>query len=293
MSTRARGILITGFGVLVLSPDTLLIRLLDADIATTLFWRGTALALGLGSYVFWRERGAARAALMPLRRPLGWCLGLLFALSNILFVFTVAHTTIADTLACLATASIFAALFSVIFLRERAPLRTWLTAAVIAAGLLLIALGGAGSTVGRLAGIATAMVFGAMFVAMRATGEGDTLPGLALGGLVIALTTAVFAHPFSLTVPGMGALAGLAIVLPLAFALIGVGPRYLPAPEVSLLMLLETVFGTLWAILFLGEIPTTTTLAAIAIILGALTVFYSRQAYVHRRATRHSLQVES
>ncbi|MBS63247.1 MAG: EamA family transporter [Salinisphaera sp.] len=287
------GMLLTGLGVLVLSPDSLLIRLLDADIATTLFWRGMALALGLGSYVLWRERGDVRVMAAALRRPVGWGLALVFALSNMAFVFTVAHTSIADTLACLATASIFAAVFSAVFLGERAPLRTWVTAAAIAAGLLLIALGGAGSLVGRGAGIVTAMFFGAMFVVMRATGDGDTLPGLALGGLLVALATALFAHPFSLSAAGMAALAGMAVVLPLAFALIGLGPRHLPAPEVSLLMLLETVFGTLWAVLFLGEVPTPTTLAAIAIILGALSIFYSRQAYVHRRAARRFLQVES
>jgi len=283
--------MLTGAGVLVLSPDSILIRLLNTDIATTLFWRGVALAVGLACYLLWRERGDARPIFNALRSPLGWGLGVLFALSNILFVFTIAHTTIADTLGCLATASIFAALFSVVFLGERAPLRTWLTAAVIAAGLLLIALGGAGSLIGRFAGIATAMVFGAMFVVMRATGQGDTLPGLALGGLIIATATAFFAQPFLLAGTGFAALAGIAISLPLAFALIGRGPRYLPAPEVSLLMLLETVFGTLWAGLFLSEIPTQATLTAITIILGALVVFYWRQAVVHARATRHSRQV--
>ena len=274
---------LTGTGVLVLSPDSILIRLLDADVATTLFWRGMAMAIGLGGFLLVRERGHTTAIAAQIRSPLGWGLALLFALSNILFVFTVEHTTIADTLGCLATASIFAALFSVIFLGERAPLRTWIVAAAIAGGLLLIALGGAGSAIGRVSGIATAIVFGATFVVMRATGRGDTLPGLALGGALIAASTAVFAAPFSLSATGFAALAGLAVVLPTAFALIGQGPRYLPAPEVSLLMLLETVFGTIWAWLWLAEVPSRPTLFAVAIILVALTLFYWREAVAARR----------
>ncbi|MES1949917.1 hypothetical protein S4A8_03628 [Salinisphaera sp. S4-8] len=293
MSSRLRGIGLTGLGVLVLSPDSILVRLLDTDIATTLFYRGLALAAGLSCYLLWRERGDTTPMIDAVRSPLGWGLGLLFALSNMLFVFTIEHTTIADTLGCLATASIFAALFSVIFLGERAPLRTWVTAAVIAGGLLLIAFGGAGSGIGRAAGIATAMVFGATFVVMRATGQGDTLPGLAFGGLIIAVVTLFFARPLSLSSTGTLALAGLAVVLPLAFALIGRGPRYLPAPEVSLLMLLETVFGTLWATLFLNETPTSSTLAAIAIILGALALFYWRQAIVHTRAPHSAPETSS
>ncbi|GAB3681342.1 DMT family transporter [Salinisphaera aquimarina] len=281
MTARARGIALTAAGVLVLSPDSILIRLLGADLATTLFWRGLAMGVGLFAYIVIRDRGTT-AMLRQLRRPQGWGLGVLFALSNILFVTALANTSVADTLGCLATASIFAALLSTVFLRERAPLRVWVVSAVIALGLFLIAVGGAGSGFGRLIGVATAAVFGATFVVMRATGDGDTLPGLALGGALIALASAWPASPLSLDTTGLGALAAMAVVLPLAFGLIGRGPRYLPAPEVSLLMLLETVFGTLWAWLWLAEAPTATTLLAIAIILGALAAFYARQAQVNR-----------
>jgi drug/metabolite transporter (DMT)-like permease len=282
LNPRALGMALAGGGVLVLSPDTILIRLLDTDVATTLFWRGVAMAAGLGVFLLIRERGRPGPIMAQLRSPLGLALGVLFALSNLLFVTTVHNTSIADTLACLATASIFAAVFSAVFLRERAPLRTWITAGAIAAALLLIALGGAGSLFGRLTGISAAMSLGATFVVMRATGHGDTLPGLALGGALIALVSAYPAAPLALSTEGFAALAGLILILPLAFALIGQGPRYLPAPEVSLLMLLETVFGTLWAWLWLDEIPRGTTLLAVAIILSSLALFYWRQAVATR-----------
>lgn len=275
---------LAGGGVLVLSPDTILIRLLDTDVATTLFWRGVAMAVGLSVFLLIRERGRPGVILAQMRSPLGLALGGLFALSNILFVTTVAHTSIADTLGCLATASIFAAVFSAVFLRERAPLRTWLTAGAIAGALLLIAFGGAGTLFGRLTGISAAIVFGGTFVVMRATGRGDTLPGLALGGLLIAIASAWPAAPLALSGQGFAALGGLMLILPVAFALIGQGPRYLPAPEVSLLMLLETVFGTVWAWLWLDEIPRSTTLLAVAVILSSLALFYWRQAVAARRA---------
>lgn len=283
MTPRLQGLLLAGSGVLVLSPDTLLIRLMDTDVATVLFWRGLAMVIGLGAYLLIRERGRTAAVAAQMRSPLGWGLGVLFAVSNVLFVITVEHTTIADTLGALATASIFAAVLSVIFLRERAPLRTWIAAAVIAGALVLIALGGAGSLFGRLTGIGAAVGLGATFVIMRATGSSDTLPGLALGGTLVMLASAWFAHPLSLSGQGIAALAGLLVVQPLAFGLIGQGPRYLPAAEVSLLMLLETVFGTLWAFLFLDEIPTWPTLLAVAVILITLTLYFWRQAVATRR----------
>ena len=46
------------------------------------------------------------------------------------------------------------------------------------------------------------------------------------------------------------------VVSPVSFLLISQGPRYLPAAEVGLLMLLELVFGTLWVWLALSEAPT-------------------------------------
>jgi len=282
VNRRLLGVLITGAGVMVLSPDTLVIRLLDTDLATTLFYRGLAMGLGLFIFLAVRDRGLG-VARRTLSRPLGWGLALMFAVSNVGFVTTLAYTSVADTLGCLATASIFAALFSTIFLREKASMSVWVVSAVIAAGLFMIAVGGAGSAYGRLAGIATAAVFGATFVVMRATGDGDTLPGLALGGLLIGLLATPFAAPGSIDTQGVAAAIAMLFVLPIAFGLIGTGPRYLPAPEVSLLMLLETVFGTLWAWLFLHEAAATPTLLAIGVILAALAVFYLRQAQLGRR----------
>src|ERR671918_714650 len=47
LSEHAKGLVITAAGVLVLTPDSLLIRLITADQWTLLFWRGLLMALGL------------------------------------------------------------------------------------------------------------------------------------------------------------------------------------------------------------------------------------------------------
>ena len=41
MTNQLKGILITALGVLVIVPDSLLIRLIDADTMTMIFWRTT------------------------------------------------------------------------------------------------------------------------------------------------------------------------------------------------------------------------------------------------------------
>ena len=87
MNRRLIGVLITGTGVMVLSPDTLVIRLLDTDLATTLFYRGLAMGLGLFAFLALRDRGLGPTR-RTLAQPLGWGLALMFAISNIGFVTT-------------------------------------------------------------------------------------------------------------------------------------------------------------------------------------------------------------
>ena len=60
--------------------------------------------------------------------------------------------------------------------------------------------------------------------------------------------------------------------LPVACVLIQIGPRYIPAAEVSLMLLLETILGSFLVWLFLGEVPTTLSLIGGAIVFSALMV---------------------
>ena len=53
-----------------------------------------------------------------------------------------------------------------------------------------------------------------------------------------------------------------AVVLPVSFVALTVGPGYIPAAEVSLLLLLETVLGPVWVWLVLDEEPSPTALWA-------------------------------
>ena len=70
---------------------------------------------------------------------------------------------------------------------------------------------------------------------------------------------------------GWTALLGL-VVLPTAFGLMAVGPRYLPAPEVGLLLLGETVLGPIWVWLVLGETPGSSTLTGGALVILTLAL---------------------
>ena len=70
---------------------------------------------------------------------------------------------------------------------------------------------------------------------------------------------------------GVLMMAGLGIlILPLSFAMLTLAPLYIPAAEVSLVILLETVLGPLWVWLVLAEDPGSRTLIGGGIVLAAL-----------------------
>ena len=95
------------------------------------------------------------------------------------------------------------------------------------------------------------------------------------------------AAPLSITMADFGYLAVMGLlVLPLGSALIFIGPQYVPAPEVGLLLLLETVLGPLWVWLALAEAPGPRSLVGGAIVVGALlvnTLWAMRQGRRSRR----------
>ncbi len=66
-------------------------------------------------------------------------------------------------------------------------------------------------------------------------------------------------------------LMGFAVITP-ATALITLGPRYISAPEVGLLFLLETAFGPLWVWLVLSETPSALSLLGGFIVVASLMI---------------------
>ena len=62
------------------------------------------------------------------------------------------------------------------------------------------------------------------------------------------------------------------IMLPIAASLMFIGPKYISAPEVSLMMLLESIFGPIWVWLVLNEHPGNQVLIGGAIVLVTLLI---------------------
>ena len=273
MTDHLKGTLITTLGVLILTPDGLLTRLIATDSWTLTFWRGVLSGLGMSLILLLLYR----RQFWPRLRALGWpgfWVGLVFAIGTVGFVLAITNTTVANTLIIVNTTPVFAALFAWLFLGERVSPRTWLVIGLVLLSIVHVALVGGpagGRLLGNLAALVTAVAMAISLSITRRYKERDMVPAMALGGFLTALLAAPLATPTHVSGADMGylALQGF-LILPAAFGLMYIGPRYIPAPEVSLLSLLEAVIGPVWVWLALGEKPEPATLIGGGFIIALL-----------------------
>jgi drug/metabolite transporter (DMT)-like permease len=99
------------------------------------------------------------------------------------------------------------------------------------------------------------------------------LPAVLIGAVLSALLTLPWAWPFQASahdLAWLGVLGVFQLAVPCVLAVMAA--RVLPAPEMSLLALLEVIFGTLWAWWGANEAP------SLAVIGGGLTVILALAA---------------
>ena len=276
LSTRnpqAYGFAVTLLGALFFFPDALVVRLIDTDTMTIAVWRGIAAAVTTfaGLAIF------GRASLPNWRDLLRWpSLAMIFlqGIGSVFFLASLGQTSAANALLILATAPFIAALMSWAILRERIDTPTWGAIFTVFAGVGIIGAGslGGGHLSGDLFALANAVVIAAYYVVIRMAPPGNLMPAIAIGYLL----TSAIAYPFAPMAPldleqaALIAISG-GVILAGGCALLQIGPRYLPAAEVSMITMLEIIAGPVLVWLFIGEHPGLTTLIGGGVILIAIT----------------------
>ena len=289
-ANHAKGLLITAAGVLVISPDGLLTRLIETDHWTMIFYRALFLAAGMWLVLGVTSRGQVWRQYRTLRG--GALLKVLaYSLGTISFVFAITHTSVANTLVILATTPLFAAIISRVLLNEKIEARVLLAIGLVAAGIAVIAYGsghGPGDRLGDLVALLGAFFLACGFSFVRRFPDASSMAAISCSGLLTALLIFPLAAPLSASAADLGYLAVMGlVVLPIGSAMMFLGPRYIPAPEVGLLLLLETVLGPLWVWLALGEEPGYHTLLGGAIVLLTLAVNAAWALKNHRSRPAH------
>ncbi len=265
ISEHLKGILITTLGVIILSPDALLIRLLNTDTWTAVFWRGVAFAVGILVLMLLTYRQKTVQQFKKVGKA-GLLIGLIFGFSSLCFTASIQNTSIANTLVIIATAPVFASLFSWLFLKEKVHLRTGIAMLIVFTAIASIMSNSfqAGGFWGDLFALGTAIFMATSFTLTRRHKEINMVPAMVLSGIVSAFIASLIISnttgSYKLNSDAIPYLILGGLVVTIAFALITLGPRYISAPEVSLIMPLEIVFGSYLGWIFLSERPSNLTI---------------------------------
>ena len=257
------------------------------------FWRSGFNALSLAlALTLWRGPRLWRHL---LRAPWAvWVSALCWAVMYTAFMVALTLTSVANVLITMALGPMVTALFSRFLFRRALPVRTWLAIAVAAAGIVWMFAGELAegdSLLGSLVACAVPLAGAVNLIVLQSVGERagdapDMLPAVMLGATISALAALPFALPLQASAHDLALLALLgAVQLALPCLLMVILSRVLPAPEISLLALLEVIFGVAWAWLGAGEIPRGSVLSGGALVLAALVA--NELAGLRRVAVKH------
>lgn len=270
--SHAKGLMLAFFGVLILTPDALLIRLIGADPWTFLFWRGVLTTVGLGLMMLIRFRGRILQRTLEIGSN-GVLISVVFAINSVCFIVALSHTTVANVLLIVSISPLISALIGLVALRDRLPLRTWVAIFVAIGGFAIIVEHGitAGTVAGDVAALGTAIGLGIHFNLVRTAQPIDMTPAVGLSGIWTAAAGLVGASTLAMSPDqlGLAVVIGL-LIMPLSFGLMTIAPKYISAAEVSLMLLMETVLAPIWVWMVLSERPNTQTLIGGAVVLAAL-----------------------
>ena len=234
--------------------------------------------------VFWRSIFAFLFILIFLRknplkavRAAGWpglFSGAMWAVMFTAFVVALSLTTTANTLVVMSISPLLTAFLTLLFLREKISLGTWIAASAATFGIAWMFHEGVqtGQAAGMLVALLVPFAAAANVVTLRASAARvDLIPAVMLGGALSCLIALPLALPFTASGKDVFLLAMLGIFqLGLPCMLLVIASRTLLAPEIALLGLLEVVLGPLWAWLGAGEVPGQATLVGGALVLLAL-----------------------
>ena len=261
------------------------------------FWRSAFNALALVAALLWM-RGPRLWADIRQGGAALWVSGLCWMVMYTNFMLAITMTTVATVLITMSIAPLLTALFARVFLRHALPARTWVAIGVAGLGIAWMfgqqALAPGASMTGALVALGVPIAGATNWVLLQhlhqrhaadpSVKEPDMLPAVLIGALLSAAITLPMALPFSATPRDLGLLAGLGVFqLAIPCLLAVVLTRVLPAPEISLLALLEVIFGVLLAWLGAGEAPGPNALTGGALVIGAL-LFNEWLALRERRA---------
>ena len=269
LSNQKKGSLLAFIAVMLITPDSILIRLSNIETWGMLFYRGAIpFVVVLVGLLFFYKNNLFKA-LINIGYP-GIFYVISFSICNITFIISIQNTNVANTLVMIAMAPMLSAILGSIFLKEVPDRKTWVAIFITLIAVTYIFHDSIemGNFYGDLFGIITAFGLACNAVIARYAKNRDLVPSAVIGKLCVAVFAFFFVDTFALVdtdlifVPLM---CVMCVAIP--FVLVTIAPRFIPAEEVNLFFLLETIIGPFWVWMVIKEQPSVETIQGGVIII--------------------------
>ena len=281
------GIFLALLGALILTPDTLLMRLSELSGGQMVAWRATQAGsiffiIGLCPFIL------SRSGVKPKIWRKSFVALVFVQMANVFcFAYGIYLAPVAIVLIAVATVPVFSIILGAVVLKEAVDMRTWAIVVIVFLGVTLSVIGdinsydifNLSSILGGLYGLVVAFSLACNFVIIRKDKEVAFPLALGTGGILCGLLAFYFwpsASEINLKSMFYISITGL-LILPLSFILLSRASRMTPASNVSIIMLLETILGPLWVWTFTTESPQFLTIIGGIIVILALIYFFSNK----------------
>ena len=274
LSNQKKGSLLAFIAVMLITPDSIFRRLSNIETWGMLFYRGAIpFVVVLIGLIFFYKNNLLKA-LIGIGYP-GIFYVISFSICNITFIISIQNTNVANTLVMIAMAPMLSAILGSIFLKEVPDSKTWIAIIItlIAVSYIFHDSIEMGNFYGDLFGLITAFGLAGNAVIARFAKNRDLVPSAVIGKLCVAIFAFFFVDTFSLVgtdlifVPLM---CVMCVAIP--FVLVTIAPRFIPAEEVNLFFLLETIIGPFWVWLIINEQPSIETIQGGSVILLTIAI---------------------
>ena len=273
-SNQKKGMILAFSGTMLITPDSLFIRLANLESWNLIFYRGFIpfLVVFIGLLVIYKTK------LINELINNGWhgfAYACVFTITNIAFVISIENTNVANTLIMIALAPMLSAIISLIFLKENPDQKTWVAIIITTLSVIYIFYDAldAGDFLGNFLGLvcATGLAVGAVII--RSAKKISLVPSAMLGKLMVALIALFFANQFKLEGYDLTIIPLMCIMcVAIPFVLITLAPSYITAAEVNLFFLLETILGPIWVWMVIHEQPSIETIMGGVVIIVTIGI---------------------
>ena len=269
LTDQQKGSLLAFVAVMFITPDTLFIRLANVDTWSLVFYRGIIpfFTVLIGMLIIYKYDFFK---MLFTSGHHGLIYIITFSVTNIAFVVSIQNTNVANTLVMIAMAPMLSAILGAIFLKEMPDNKTWIAIGItfIAAVYIFYDSLQLGSIFGDLLGLLCALGLAIGAVTIRSAKNKNLVPAAVVGKLIVAIFAMFFIETYALIdmdlliVPLM---CVMCVAIP--FVLVTIAPRFIPAEEVNLFFLLETIIGPIWVWMVIKEQPSLETIQGGVIII--------------------------